>query len=1011
MSGFLPDLANWALRGGAGEDGAEGNSDNSNEDGGDEGATPAPEPAITESDMRARRLARMEAMERRQQELRQQQQQELQQDPQPMEVDTTPSPKATMPIVTTTPMEMEATPPVTKKAKADSVPATSTPTSPKPKKPTTPLDRVQRKKELLIKKILQLTFLSRQTRDTACLHVEIDLDGGIGIQTIAELLATRLSMPPSELQSTVPHQKSFIMYLATVHRKAAEEYKTLRQQQKDSNAPLLEMLQEIQTQAVSYAASGLMMPDMFEQAADSRSQLLLAMIETCGSGDPLQSLTYGVRTGKSDSSFYHKLCDELDTQDSGAFEAVVTGLATKIYKSLKKCETLESTVTVKSDNDGGDLYTQTLSVSCGPTQLLSALQAICGHKKVALAVVNLPEFLLPPANTPAADETIRPPMPQGADIFRMLAGAGSNHKRPYKKRSGVGLEEHTLLGSVFKISTPRNNNPAFASSDLLRQSPTAVKQVTTSQRHQIRVYQTLCNQLVMSFVKAGKEARNALFKWFVDCQLVNPGATAMRPDYQSKVSSPALLLNVSVALLKLCEPFVSDEKKHGLIDSLFVLSAEDNRGVFPARGEGGDDALPRLGDDNTGDNDASMSKIPPYKPKNAFIPQCFFYTARSLALGIVPLLSQHESLLRHLSHRHWELNNSNTELTSDPQFRMLLSRQRSHEVPLFQEEMVTDTLHFCDLMAKILYKMDNDEFLKSMPEHFVDNLCDILMSIGKMQPKMLRGMQFPHVFLLMVKLLSPKYVHMVRNYNLRATLGDVLHELFLPIDDKTTRRRDVPEGIALDPTKGGQSYLLSDVSAQETLAPSLLLLYGEVEYTGHYEKMSHRAKISSLLKYLWESKEHQPAFQKITQNKESFIKFANGIINETNQLISTVIQKLPEIKATQEQMANAAAWGRLTEEEQSDASSRLEDNERDVKSALPLCNKTLQMFGYLNTDSEIRRLFLLPELCPRLVNMLIHVLEKLVGSKQMDLKVCMRRAQHYIAAFLCLSKCLFTFAF
>jgi ubiquitin conjugation factor E4 B len=175
--------------------------------------------------------------------------------------------------------------------------------------------------------------------------------------------------------------------------------------------------------------------------------------------------------------------------------------------------------------------------------------------------------------------------------------------------------------------------------------------------------------------------------------------------------------------------------------------------------------------------------------------------------------------------------------------------------------------------------------------------------------------------------------------------------------------------------------------------------------------MSHRAKISSLLKYLWESKEHQPAFQKITQNKESFIKFANGIINETNQLISTVIQKLPEIKATQEQMANAAAWGRLTEEEQSDASSRLEDNERDVKSALPLCNKTLQMFGYLNTDSEIRRLFLLPELCPRLVNMLIHVLEKLVGSKQMDLKVCMRRAQHYIAAFLCLSKCLFTFAF
>merc|ERR1719343_1485242 len=194
---------------------------------------------------------------------------------------------------------------------------------------------------------------------------------------------------------------------------------------------------------------------------------------------------------------------------------------------------------------------------------------------------------------------IRAPMPAGADIFRMLAGA--SQKRPYKKRSGVGLEEHTLLGAVFRISTPRNNNPAFSSGDPLRQSPSTLKHVTQSQRQQIRVYQTLCNQLVMSFVKAGKEPRNTLLKWFVDCQLVNTGATAMRPDYQSKVSSPALLLNVSVALLKLCEPFVSDENKHGLIDPLFVLSAEDNRGVFPMRGEGGDDALPRLGDGGSDD--------------------------------------------------------------------------------------------------------------------------------------------------------------------------------------------------------------------------------------------------------------------------------------------------------------------------------------------------------------------------------------------------------------------------
>lgn len=151
--------------------------------------------------------------------------------------------------------------------------------------------------------------------------------------------------------------------------------------------------------------------------------------------------------------------------------------------------------------------------------------------------------------------------------------------------------------------------------------------------------------------------------------------------------------------------------------------------------------------------------------------------------------------------------------------------------------------------------------------------------------------------------------------------------------------------------------------------------------------MSHRAKISSLIQYLWESAEHRPAFRRITQNKESFIQFANGIINETNTLIATVMQKLPEIRAAQVKMKDAQEWSKLTEEQQKQIAERLEDDEREVKHALPLCNKTLQMFSYLNTDADIRQLFLLEELCPRLVTMLLHVLTKLVGSKGLELKV------------------------
>jgi ubiquitin conjugation factor E4 B len=226
---------------------------------------------------------------------------------------------------------------------------------------------------------------------------------------------------------------------------------------------------------------------------------------------------------------------------------------------------------------------------------------------------------------------------------------------------------------------------------------------------------------------------------------------------------------------------------------------------------------------------------------------------------------------------------------------------------------------------------------------------------------------------------------MVRNYNLRAMLGDILYQLYLP--PRMSEGRDIPMSVWTDMKTIDKPYLLSDMNAQETLAPSLLLLYGEVEHTGYYEKMSHRKNIASLIKYLWDSVEHRPAFRRITQNKASFIKFANGIMNETNTLIATVMQKLPDIKDAQTQIKDPVGWAALTEEQQSDLSSRLDDNEREVKYALPLCNKTLLMFGYLNTDEDIRKLFLLEELCPRLVQMLLHVLTKLVGGNQMDLKV------------------------
>ncbi len=218
----------------------------------------------------------------------------------------------------------------------------------------------------------------------------------------------------------------------------------------------------------------------------------------------------------------------------------------------------------------------------------------------------------------------------------------------------------------------------------------------------------------------------------------------MRPD-PTKVSSSATLLNLTVVLLRLCEPFMNNVMKQEHIDPGFVSSPPDHGGVYEMHG---DHAVARLGENPT--------EVDEYHPKNYFIPQCFFYAARALHLSVVPLLSYHHNLLRQIGHMHWELRSQNRELHSNPEFNYLLSLQRANEVALFQEELMSEALAFCNLMARFLCRME-DVHLRRMPEHFPFDICEIIMSVSKMKSTLLQRKEFRFVFHMAVKFLSPKY--------------------------------------------------------------------------------------------------------------------------------------------------------------------------------------------------------------------------------------------------------------
>lgn len=122
-------------------------------------------------------------------------------------------------------------------------------------------------------------------------------------------------------------------------------------------------------------------------------------------------------------------------------------------------------------------------------------------------------------------------------------------------------------------------------------------------------------------------------------------------------------------------------------------------------------------------------------------------------------------------------------------------------------------------------------------------------------------------------------------------------------------------------------------------------------------------------------------------DENNFIRFANGLLNETNSLVSSVIDKLGDIRTTQQQMQNPLEWAHLSDEIKKQILERHEENEREVRGKADLCMETMNMLNYLTSDEHIRAPFLQDEILPRFTSMLLNVIGKLAGPKSLEIKV------------------------
>ena len=120
------------------------------------------------------------------------------------------------------------------------------------------------------------------------------------------------------------------------------------------------------------------------------------------------------------------------------------------------------------------------------------------------------------------------------------------------------------------------------------------------------------------------------------------------------------------------------------------------------------------------------------------------------------------------------------------------------------------------------------------------------------------------------------------------------------------------------------------------LVPSLLELFGDVEACGFFEQPRHRSMISKFLQYLLPFAGHTAAFRAV--DEESFVTFANGLLNQTNARYNDALEALPVV-ATFERERGLPGWGDQPEAERTQREELYAEQERNVPHFLSQANE------------------------------------------------------------------------
>ena len=556
------------------------------------------------------------------------------------------------------------------------------------------------------------------------------------------------------------------------------------------------------------------------------------------------------------------------------------------------------------------------------------------------------------------------------------------------------IEVETLLGPFFQISPLQGDvTTNYFSSPKTRDKGYIVNS-QNALRLTLRTHQTDLLDVVNYIIKTSKEAREKMLDWFARCMNTNHKRRAMQVD-QKTVSSDGFMINVTVCLDQLCEPFM--DATFSKIDRIDVDYLRRNPRVDIK------DETKLNADQNASDRFYSRQA----EGQSNFISEIFFLTLAAHHYGSEAAnttLSQLEKDLRHLEKQIDSLEADRPKFASNPvQLGMFdkaikkykdqvdkglaykhavqgvlldeLTQARSMQfmryVIVWLLRLVTPGHNFPQEALQLPLPQEEPEVFKCLPEYFLEDVVGNFKFIVRNMPQIITSTQSEELVTLCITFLrSSEYI---KNPYLKSGLVTIMFHGIWQVYGRS---------------KGILGDLLNSLPfANEHLLHALMKFYIEVESTGthtqFYDKFNIRYEIFQIIKCIWPNTIYRERlFQEAKINLDFFVRFVNLLLNDVTFVLDESLSAFVQIHELQQELSKSSTMDANLKTEKEEALAAAQGR---AKSYMQLTNETVAMLK-LFTEA-LAESFTMPEIVQRLADMLDYNLDAMVGPKSGNLKV------------------------